>query len=129
LSEPGRPARAAAELSHRARLRVHLGWSDEERAQPQAVDVAIRIEFAAPPPACRTDVLADTVSYVDLIERAQATCGARPFRLIEHLAHALSADLRSLLPTGAALELTVSKPYPPVSWQNEGVHFTLRLEC
>jgi FolB domain-containing protein len=129
LSEPVRSARPTAELSHRARLRVCLGWSDEERAQPQAVDLTIRIEFAAPPPACRTDVLADTVSYVDLIERAQAACGARPFRLIEHLAQTLAADLRSLLPAGAALELTVSKPYPPVPWQNEGVHFTLRLQA
>jgi 7,8-dihydroneopterin aldolase/epimerase/oxygenase len=112
----------------RARLRVRLGWEAAERARPQAVDLGVRIEFAAPPRACRSDQLGDTVCYAALIERAQQACEGREFRLIEHLAQTLLEAVQALLPAAAAVELTVSKPHAPVPALAGGVRFSLRCE-
>jgi dihydroneopterin aldolase len=110
----------------RARLRVTLGWEAAERARPQSIDLRLRVEFARPPRACESDELADTICYAALLEQAQRCCEGREFRLIEHLAHTLLQALRPLLPPGATLELTVSKPHAPVPALREGVRFTLR---
>jgi dihydroneopterin aldolase len=117
---------AAAILEfRRARLAVRLGCSDAERAVPQAVDLDLAIAFAAPPAACASDDLDDTVCYADLIELARSTVAGREFRLVEHLAHELFARLRPLAPADARLWLRVTKLAPPVEGLAGGVAFAL----
>jgi dihydroneopterin aldolase len=120
-----RPAPGVLEV-RAVRLRARLGWSAEERSRPQAIDLSLRVEFAGLPQACETDELGDTACYAQLVERARSVCAAREFRLVEHLAQILIRELRELVPKGAALELTVSKPHTPVVGLRGGVHFTLR---
>ena len=70
------------------RLDVRLGCEAPERAVPQAVDLALVIDFATAPAACTSDELADTVCYAELAGLAGAYCAAREFRLVERLARA-----------------------------------------
>ena len=109
----------------RARLAVRLGCFAEERAAPQAVDLDLAIAFAAPPPACASDRLDETVCYADLIELARQTVAGREFHLVEHLAHELFARLRPLVPADARLWLRVNKVAPPVEGLAGGVAFSL----
>ncbi len=109
-----------------ARMHARVGWSPGERARMQIVELALRVEFPVLPRACETDELADTVCYAQLLERAEGVCAGREFRLVEHLAHVLAERLHEMLPQGARLELTVTKPHPPLPRLHGGVHFTVR---
>jgi dihydroneopterin aldolase len=108
-----------------ARLSIRLGCSDEERAHPQDVDLDLAIRFPAPPSACETDELKDTVCYAELLDAARTHCQGREFRLLEKLASELLARLRREVPPGAELWLRVTKLYPPVPELRGGVSFSL----
>jgi dihydroneopterin aldolase len=108
-----------------ARLWVRLGCGDQERAQPQAVDLDLAVRFAELPAACESDKLGDTVCYADLVEAARAAVAGREFHLVERLAHELFARLRALVPPGAELWLRVRKLHPPVADVAGGVAFSL----
>jgi dihydroneopterin aldolase len=107
-------------------MRARVGWSPGERARLQIIELSLRVEYALLPRACETDELTDTVCYAQLLERADRVCTDREFRLVEHLAHVLADELHVLLPADAVLELTVSKPHPPLPRLHGGVHFTVR---
>ena len=107
------------------RLDVRLGCEAPERAVPQAVDLALVIDFAAAPAACASDELADTVCYAELAGLAGAYCAAREFRLVERLAFELRDVVRTRLPHDARLALTVTKVAPPVPGLSGGVRFTI----
>jgi 7,8-dihydroneopterin aldolase/epimerase/oxygenase len=80
-----------------------------------------------PPAACVTDRLEDTVCYATLIESARALCREREFHLVEHLAYSIGQRLVPHVPTGAALQIRVTKCHPPVEALAGGVTFTLDL--
>ena len=107
------------------RLEVRLGCEAPERATPQAVDLALVIDFAAAPDACRSDELADTVCYAELASTAREYCAAREFRLVERLAAELRDLVRTRLPDDAGLALAVTKVAPPVPGLAGGVRFTI----
>lgn len=112
---------------HAARLHVRLGCGEVERAAPQDVDLAVRVRFATPPEACETDELGDTVCYAKLVEHARELVAGREFRTVEHLAHAIARRLRGELPSGAGLEVRVTKLRPPIDELEGGVSFALSL--
>jgi FolB domain-containing protein len=107
------------------RLRVRLGCTESERASPQGVALGVSIRFAEPPPAFRTDRLADTVCYAALAEAARKCCAGREFQTIERLACDLHRELVGLLPPGSTLGLRVTKLRPPVRHLRGGVSFTI----
>lgn len=107
------------------RLDVRLGCEAPERAAPQAVDLALVIDFATAPAACASDELADTVCYAELAAIARGYCATREFRLVERLAAELRALVRTRLPHDAGLALTVTKVTPPVPGLAGGVRFTI----
>jgi dihydroneopterin aldolase len=110
MSDCHPPARTYASLRlSRVVVPVRLGWSDAERASPQPVAVDLELRFATPPAACDTDRLADAVDYAALVGRVGALAASAEHRLIEHLARVLRDGLRSLLPEGTGLAVTVSK--------------------
>ena len=108
-----------------ARLEVRLGCSAEERAEPQAVDLDLAVRFPAPPAACASDRLEDTLCYAELIDAAREACAGREFHLVERLAHVLFSRLRGLVPKDADLWLRATKLRPPVEGLGGGVAFSL----
>lgn len=68
-------------------LRVKLGYSAEERSQPQWVSVKIKLNFPELPAACIDDNLNNTFCYATLSEALQKFCDERSFKLIEALAY------------------------------------------
>jgi dihydroneopterin aldolase len=110
-----------------ARLHVRLGCGEAERAAPQDVDLAVRVQFAAPPRACETDELGDTVCYAKLVEQARELCAGREFRTVEHLTYAIARRLRGEVPSDARLEVRVTKLQPPIDELEGGVSFALSL--
>ncbi len=107
------------------RLHVRLGCQAAERAAAQAVDVNVVIRCAALPAACWTDELEDSVCYAELATLLREHCAPREFRLVERLALELHGLVRSRLPKGARLALTVTKLAPPVAELERGVRFTI----
>jgi FolB domain-containing protein len=107
------------------RLRVRLGCTESERANPQEVALGLSIRFAEPPTACQSDRLADTVCYAGLAEAALKRCAGREFQTLERLAHEIYAGLVGLLPPGADLGLRVTKLHAPVPGLRGGVRFTI----
>ena len=107
------------------RLDVRLGCEADERAVPQPVDLALTIDFATAPDACRTDDLAGTVCYAEVTALAREYCSPREFRLIERLAAELRDVVRARLPHDAGLVLSVAKVAPPVPGLAGGVRFTI----
>jgi 7,8-dihydroneopterin aldolase/epimerase/oxygenase len=105
------------------RLLLQLGWTDEERAQAQAVDVDLKIAFAEEPPACRTDRLSDTVCYGRVAEILKEMTSKRSFKLIEFLAREMHQALLPMMPSGARLGLRVRKIHPPVENLHGGASF------
>jgi len=97
------------------RLIVNLGWGEDERAQKQPVNLDLRISFAEEPPACRTDLLDGTLCYAKLADKARGLCERRSFRLIEHLAREVHAELGQGLPAGAKLQVKIHKLHPPLA--------------
>ena len=85
-----------------ARLHVRLGCGEAERAEPQDVDLGVRVRFASPPQACETDELGDTVCYAKLVDQAHEVAAGREFRTVEHLAYAIGRRLRSELPADSS---------------------------
>jgi len=120
----GLPGRSLLEFRD-ARLHVCLGVGDAERAAPQEVALGVEIAFAAPPAACRSDRLDDTVCYAELIATARAIVAERSFRTVEHLAHELAHAFRKRVPAEHGLRVTVTKLRPPVANLPGGVSFSL----
>ena len=111
-----------------ARLHVRLGCGVEERASPQDVDLAVRVDLPGDPPnACLSDRLEDTVCYAAMIEAARKVCCGREFHLVEHLAYTIGQSLVESLPRGAGLWLRVTKLAPPVPELSGGVSFAMRF--
>ena len=106
-------------------IRVRLGCGAEERRTPQEVRVAVTIRFDAPPGACRSDDLYDTVCYAELASALRARGAAREYRLIERLAADLLEVVRGLAPPSARLALEVHKVRPPVAALAGGVRFEI----
>lgn len=108
-----------------ARLRVRLGCSALERAQPQEVDLDVMVRFDDYPAACESDELKDTVCYAELIESARAVCEKREFKLIEKLANEIYRRLRYQVPPESDLWLRVIKLNPPIADLHGGVSFSI----
>lgn len=66
------------------RIPTHIGWTDEERADPQIVslDIALHADLSK---AGMSDDLADTVDYDALIRELDTLVRSSKARLMEHL--------------------------------------------
>ena len=123
------PLRARYTLKiHRLELDVRLGCRAEERARPQKLELDATLRFAAPPTACRSDRLDDTVCYAELAEVAQALAASREYHLVEHLGHELYTAIRRRLSDDTQVELSVRKVAPPIAGLRGGVSFAIEEE-
>jgi dihydroneopterin aldolase len=107
---------------HELELSVFLGWSDAENQTPQRVSVDIQIKFPAPPRACQSDDLQDTVTYDALVALMQEKTATRKFRLLEHLCYEIHQLLKTQLPHQTAVSVAVKK-YPAIPALKGGASF------
>jgi dihydroneopterin aldolase len=89
------------------------GLLPEEKALGQrfALDITAHLDLAE---AGRTDDLAQSISYVDLIETATATLTRRRFDLIEAAAEAVAAALLAAFPRIERVAIELRKPAAPI---------------
>lgn len=107
---------------HNLELYLNLGWRNKERAQEQAVLLDIDFYFPAPPKACNTDNLEDTICYAKLIEEIRTTISAKHYRLIEHVSADIYQLVKQQLPENVILSLRITK-FPRISGLKQGVSF------
>jgi dihydroneopterin aldolase len=107
------------------RSHAHIGLSDEERAIAQWVVVDLALDFTSPPTATHTDRIDDTVDYAALTATVVKVCSARPYALLERLAHALYVELRETFSPETGLWLEASKLRAPLAELEHGARFGL----
>ncbi len=105
-------------------LFVSLGWPENERLDKQAILLDAKVTYPTPPKACDTDQLEDTVCYSDLINALRPPLEAKTFHLIEHLAQDAYDILKSMLPLGSLITVSVLK-HPAILGLAGGVTFSL----
>ncbi|HET6380647.1 MAG TPA: dihydroneopterin aldolase [candidate division Zixibacteria bacterium] len=100
------------------------GVSDEERAEPQPieVDVILRRDLSV---AARSDDLADTTDYAAVFATVAAVVEGRSFRLLEALAGAIGRAVREAHDVDD-VEVRVRKPKVPMPGAVESVEVRLR---
>jgi FolB domain-containing protein len=119
-----------ADRRHVLRLaRLHatarLGCEPAERAQPQEVVMSVTVEFAAPPAACQSDRLQDTLCGAELCAALTRVCQRGEYALLEHLADRLYAAARALAQPGARVEVELTKVAPPIPGLAGGMTFVI----
>lgn len=105
------------------RVWVSLGCTPEERAQFQAVDIGIQLNFKTLPKACHSDKLSETICYAELITAIQTLCANQAFQLIEHLAYCVHKQIIPFLNDQINVAVKVIKIAPPVAGMNCPVSF------
>lgn len=110
------------------RIWVHLGCRDEEKFHPQMISFDICINFATPPVGADTDLLHDTVCYVDIVDRVTQYCQEKKFNLIECLASSVHKKISDSLVSHKhlphSITVTLHKVSPPVPGVHGGVKWT-----
>lgn len=94
------------------RVETRVGWTDEERAQPQFVLVDLDVETDVTR-SSRSDDLGDTVDYATLISRVAVYVGAQEARLLERLAADI-ADMVSAMDGVKSVTVEIAKEVVPV---------------
>jgi dihydroneopterin aldolase len=107
---------------HHLELYVHLGWQEAERAQAQGVALDIDIHFAAPPAACVSDRLDDTLCYSQLIQTIREYVANKQYQLLEHFGFDLYQLIKKHMPEGAELKIALTK-HPHIEGLTGGVSF------
>ena len=94
------------------RVETKVGWTDEERAAPQAVLVDIDVEIDATVSSASDD-LADTIDYAAVISDVARHVSARETRLLERLA-AEVAEMVSAVNGVKSVSVEIGKEVVPV---------------
>jgi dihydroneopterin aldolase len=106
-------------------LHAYHGVAEHEArvGQSFALDIVLEIDLEE---ASRSDKLADTASYDDIVEViTQTFCGPRRFRLVEAAAGAVGDALLARFPRATAARVTVHKPHAPIPAHFRAVGVTL----
>ena len=85
---------------------------EEKVGQTFSLDLALDIDLAE---ASRTDKLAHTVSYDEVVQVASKAFCSRRFRLVEAAAGAVADAVLGRFPTVASIGVTVHKPHAPIA--------------
>jgi dihydroneopterin aldolase len=90
-------------------LKVHLGWPDNERQEPQVVHLDVDIWFKGPPKACITDNLDDTICYSTLVDEIRNDISTKKFHLIEYLSREIHQFIKSRLSDQSRVTVRITK--------------------
>ena len=95
-------------------LHGHHGVGDDERRIGQSflVDLVLDLDLAA---AARSDKLADTVNYTELVSTVTTAFRSRRYRLVEAAAGAIADAVLAQFPRVTHLQVTVHKPHAPIA--------------
>lgn len=85
---------------------------ETEVGQRFVIDLELDIDLSE---SSRTDRLADTVSYADVVATATAAFKGVNYRLLERAAGAVANALLADFPKISALHVTVHKPHAPIA--------------
>jgi dihydroneopterin aldolase len=85
---------------------------EQKVGQTFAIDMALAIDLSA---ASRTDKLANTVSYDQVVNVAAEAFQAKRFRLVEAAAGAIADAVLTAFPQVQSLRVTVHKPHAPIA--------------
>jgi dihydroneopterin aldolase len=105
-------------------LHAYHGVAEHEArvGQSFALDIVLELDLSE---ASRSDKLADTASYDDIVETISKTfCGTR-YRLVEAAAGAVADALLGRFPRVATVRVTVHKPHAPIPAHFRAVGVTL----
>jgi len=86
------------------------------------LDLVLDIDLAA---ACRSDKLADTVGYDQVVEVASKAFCAKRYRLVEAAAGAVADAILTRFAKVSAVRVTVHKPHAPIAATFAGVGVTI----
>jgi len=86
------------------------------------LDLVLDIDLAA---ACRSDKLADTVGYDQVVEVASRVFCAKRYRLVEAAAGAVADAVLARFAKVSAVRVTVHKPHAPIAATFAGVGVTI----
>jgi 7,8-dihydroneopterin aldolase/epimerase/oxygenase len=100
---------------HGLEIFASVGVSEAERETGHRLQFDLELELRESPAACQTDTIEGTVDYGSVIGRIGEILATRSWLTLEYIAetvaHALLREFESI----QAIEITVSKPMPPVS--------------
>jgi dihydroneopterin aldolase len=100
---------------HGLEIFASVGVSAAERETGHRLQFDLELELRESPAACQTDTIEGTVDYGAVIGRIGEILATRSWLTLEYIAetvaHALLREFESI----QAIEITVSKPMPPVS--------------
>lgn len=108
---------------HGMRQAVHLGWSDEERSQPQTVELELLCEVN-PAPEVILDDTNGVVNYEGIVSAVRSLCSEVSWKLLEKMAFDVAQQILHLSPRIAAVEAQVTKFVFP---QTSGVSVKTRV--
>jgi len=89
-----------------------IGVADNERFIGQKLKINLKVYFSLLK-AGQTDLLEDTVSYVELVEIITNLSQQREFKLIEHFGHEICLSIFAKIPKIEAIQVEVYKPHIP----------------
>ena len=95
-------------------LHAHHGVLPYEAKVGQSftIDMTLDIDLSA---AARSDKVADTVSYDQVVEAASQVFTAQKFKLIEAAAGKVADTVLAKFPRVRAVEVTIHKPHAPIA--------------
>ena len=95
-------------------VHAHHGVMEHEAEVGQrfVIDLRLTIDLAE---SSRTDRLADTVSYADVVRAATAAFAGQNYRLLERAAGAVAEAVLAAFPRVSAVTVTVPPPAAPIA--------------
>lgn len=85
--------------------------AEQEIGQRFYLDITVETDLAV---AARSDDIADTINYADLVASATAAFTERTERLLETLAERVAVRVLSDFPRATAVEIAIRKPGAPI---------------
>ena len=77
---------------------AHIGVPDAERGEPQRLLISLEMSIDSFSHAAKTDNLAWTINYFDVVQRIKSLAAKRARKLLETLAEELATDLLKTFP-------------------------------
>ena len=90
--------------------------------QSFSLDLTLSIDLSA---SARSDKVADTVSYDQVVAAASATFTSQRFKLIETAAGRVADAILAKFPLVRAVEVTIHKPHAPIAATFDDVGVTI----
>jgi 7,8-dihydroneopterin aldolase/epimerase/oxygenase len=105
-------------------VHAHHGVGDDEMriGQNFILDLELAMDLAA---AGRSDKIADTASYDDIVKTATQAFSEHRYRLVEGAAGRVAAALLKTFPKVESVRVTVRKPHAPLVAHFEHVGVTI----